>query len=94
MHTTKAQTPLVPFVVNLLWICRKIVDLLWICCGFVAQLFDLLWTSRKPYSTVPICCEFAVQLVVQQIEQVEFELKDSQMVDFKAAQTDNKQHAV
>jgi hypothetical protein len=56
---SEAQTPLVRFVVNLLWICfttscttcRKVVDLLWICCT--------------------ICCTANPQ----QIEQVEFELE-------------------
>jgi hypothetical protein len=43
----KAQTPLVRFVVYLLWIC--------------CTAFRLVVTSRKPYSIVPICCGFVVE---------------------------------
>ena len=28
----KIQTPLIQFVVDLLWICCRRLDLLWICC--------------------------------------------------------------
>jgi hypothetical protein len=46
-HYAKAKTPLVRFVVDLLY--NRLYDLsykLWICCGIVVQLFDLLWTSQ------------------------------------------------
>jgi hypothetical protein len=60
----KAQTPLVQFVVDLLWICcttncttcRKVVDLLWICCTAFRLVVDKSKAILHCFHLLSICC--------------------------------------
>jgi hypothetical protein len=82
--SVKAQTPLVRFVVDLLWICCttscRACRKLWNCCGIVVDLLLGIQLKLDPLvrfilDLLWICCTTCCTTNSQQIEQVEFELK-------------------